>query len=84
MSRGRKKTTHTQGVVARVKWEVVANDMGYTGVYASGSDTAIIRLSQTSILLDSSVGLFPSLAVKFIMDGRMSENLFAMPNFIGT
>jgi len=45
MKRNRLKTTHTQGVVAKIKWEVVENDMGYTGLYKDGSETAIMRLS---------------------------------------
>lgn len=58
--------------------------MGYTGIYASGSDTAVIRLSQTTILTEHDEGLFPSLAIKFLIDGGQSKNLFAMPNFKGT
>lgn len=85
MRGGRQKTTHTQGVVAKVRWEVVeGNDMGYTGIYENGSDFAILRLSQTSNLIDSSPGLFPSMAIKFLISKVKSANLFAMPNFTGT
>ena len=69
MRNNKLKTTHTQGVVAKVRWEVVDNNMGYTGIYASGSETAIIRLSQTTILTQHSEGLFPSMAIKFLIDG---------------
>ena len=84
MRKNRLKTTHTQGVVAKVRWEVVENNMGYTGIYASGSKTAIVRLSQTSILTQHSEGLFPSMAIKFLIDGKLSKNLFALPNMRGT
>lgn len=80
----RLKTTHTQGVVAQVEWVPYANDEGYTGVYESGSDAVLMRLSQTTNLTDLSLGLFPSMALKFLRDGDEAENLFAMPNFTGT
>lgn len=84
MKKNRLKTTHTQGVVAKIKWEVVENDMGYTGLYKDGSETAIMRLSQTSILTEHSEGLFPSIAIKFLLDKGESRNLFGLPNFHGT
>lgn len=84
MRKTRLKTTHTQGVIGKVRWEVVDNDMGYTGIYENGSNHAILRLSQTTNLIDSSPGLFPSMAIKFLISGQRSANLFAMPNFTGT
>ena len=43
--KGRLKTTHTQGVVAQVEWVIIPNEAGFTGIYETGSDNAIIRLS---------------------------------------
>ena len=48
--RKRLKTTHTQGLVAQVEWVVFDNDQNYTGVYATGTDTAVIRLSESANL----------------------------------
>lgn len=81
----RLKTTHTQGVVAKVEWRPVSNEEGVTfsGIYEHGSQHAIIRLSEARNLTEASVGLLPSLALKFLIDYKKSENLFAMPNFTG-
>ena len=74
----RPKTTHTQGVVAKVEWVPVENDLGYTGIYDSGSDTVILRLSETNNLSEATTGLMPSMALKFLLNGRKSENILAM------
>ena len=84
MGKTRLKTTHTQGVVAQVAWKPVENDEKYTGIYETGSESVLLRLSQVSNLTTDSPGLFPSLALKFLRDGEEAENLFAMPNFTGT
>jgi len=78
MRKRRQKVTHTQGVVARVEWEVVG-DHGYTGIFGEGSDHAIIRMSEASNIVEASTGLTPSMAIKFLVDGKKSVNLFAMP-----
>lgn len=83
LQKWRKKTTHRQGVVAQVDY-VPTPGQPFTGIYAQGTDTAILRLSQTTNLIESSKGLFPSIALKFLIDGRESSNLFAVPDFIGT
>ena len=80
----RLKINHTQGVVAKVKWVPVDNGMGYSGIYAEGTKFAILRFSQTTNLTENSKGLFPSLAIKFLLDEDISLNLFGMPNFTGT
>ena len=68
MQKNRLKTTHTQGLVAKVSWVPVQGN-GYTGFYASQSDHNIIRFSQTTNLIDEvSQGLLPSLALKFLID----------------
>ena len=75
------KAAHANGLHAKVKWVKVANDLGYTGIYDTGSTTAILRLSETTNLGDWSKGLMPSLALKFLLDGQMSVNILAMPSF---
>ena len=83
MQKWRLKTTHTQGVVAQVDY-IPITGQPFSGIYAQGSDTAVLRLSQTSNLIESSKGLFPSVALKFLIDGRHSTNIFGVPNFTGT
>jgi len=79
IKKNRPKTTHTQGLVAKVSWiPTTTATTKYTGMYASQQDEVIIRLSETQMLTDESSGLQPSLALKFLVDGRRSDNLFAM------
>ena len=80
--RGRSiKTTHRQGIVAKVAWRVV--DSRFSGIYEHGSESVILRLSETRNLTEESDGLLPSMAMKFLIDHRRSENLFGMPNMTG-
>ena len=76
---------HAQGLVAKVEWEPVASDGvsagGYSGMYATGSDTVILRLSETENLGSWSTGLTPSLALKFLIDGIWSSNIHASPSY---
>jgi hypothetical protein len=83
MPAGRVKSAHTKGLVAQIEW-VPTSGHDYTGIYAEGTESALLRLSQTSILHENSSGLFPSMAIKFLLDGQASKNIFAMPNFVGT
>jgi len=71
--------------VAKVEWRPISNDEGITfsGMYEQGSQHAILRLSETRNLTEESDGLLPSMAIKFLIDNRKSENLFAMPNMTG-
>jgi hypothetical protein len=50
--RDRNKTTHTQGLVAKVEWVPTeeAKNEGYTGMMNTGSDHIIMRLSETNNL----------------------------------
>ena len=84
MKRNRLKTTHTQGLVAKASWEPVSNPYNYTGFYADTSTDNIIRLSQTINLTDDSEGLLPSFAMKFLIKGQSSQNIFGMPSFKST
>ena len=76
---GRLKTTHTQGIVAKIEWHVT--NPRFTGMFETGTDTAILRFSQTDNLHEDSKGLTPSLAIKMLINGMRSENLFGMPSF---
>lgn len=76
----RPKTTHTQGIVAKVEWKSTSDR--FTGFYAKDT-TALLRFSQTANLHEDSKGLLPSMAIKFLITGSKSENLFGMPNFTG-
>lgn len=84
INRNRPKTTHTQGLVAHVSWEPVENDLGYTAIYESGSDTVVLRISEMANLFEDSTGLTPSVAIKFLIDDQESYNLFAMEGFMPT
>ena len=55
--------------------------MGLTGIYATGSDHVIMRMSETNNLTYASKGLLPGVAFKFLIDNGKSENLLAMNNF---
>ena len=83
----RKKSTHTQGLIAKIEWKPVRDpETGatrFSGIYNEGTETAILRLSQTINLTEKSEGLLPSFAIKFLLDYEKSENLFGMPNFTG-
>ena len=79
MQKRRVKSTHQQGLVAQFSWIPVAGN--YTGFYAEQSDHNIIRFSQTTNLHEESEGLLPSVALKFLIDGAKSQNVFGMPSF---
>ena len=82
MPRQKLKVTHTQGVVAKVKWiPFQSPSYDYTGFYQEETENVLLRLSQTVNLTPSSTGLLPSLALKFLINGQKSENLFGMPSF---
>lgn len=66
----RLKLTHTQGVVAKVKWIPDGiNSAQFSGIYNMETDNVILRLSETTNLTTASTGLMPSLAMKFLVDG---------------
>ena len=81
MPEGVLKTVHTQGVMARVKWEPINGAAGYEGLLAESNNDVLIRFSETSMLHEESKGLMPSLALKFVRDGTWSDNLMGMPSF---
>lgn len=58
----------------------VANN-GYTGIYETGSDHVIMRVSEAQNLTELSKGLTPSAAFKFFVDGMQSQNLLVQNSF---
>ena len=77
----RKKASHTQGLVAKVEWRPVAGN-GYSGIYETGSETVVMRLSELNNLYEGAIGHTPSIALKFLIDGTESENIFAQYNLL--
>eukprot|EP00347_Sterkiella_histriomuscorum_P015747 403355834 len=81
----RSKYIHTVGNTATCKWTPVSNSEGYTGIFKSGSDHGIIRLSaakqpdytktKATEALDN---FMPGFGLKFLRDGVSSGNLVAM------
>jgi hypothetical protein len=70
---GRSKLVHTHGVVAKI--DLVLRDSPYTGVVGSGG-TGLLRASDAV-----GGGTFqPSIAIKFLVDGRPSLNYLALPS----
>ena len=67
----RVKTIHVQGLVAQVEL-VPVEDSQFTGIYGSGTDTAVLRISETGMLTEDSPGHHPSVAIKFLIDGIYS------------
>ena len=54
----------------------------YTGIFANGSENAIIRLSETDIVVPGvTKGWLPSFAIKFLRDSIYSANQFGMVAF---
>ena len=85
----RSKRVHTVGVVAKVKFETVANNEGYTGIF-TGSNYGLIRFSAaikpdyTKTTAAEALGNFvPAFAVKFLRDGVHSGNVMGMYSIVG-
>ena len=76
IKRGRLKVFHTQGVVAKVKY-VPEPENGLSGMLGEGSDTVLLRFSESANLHEESEGLTPSMAIKFLRDGTFSSNIVA-------
>ena len=66
---------HPHGALVPITWSVVSNSLGLTGVYASGSTSALLRLSLAG---DPASGFSPGFAIKFLIDGQVSANLIGM------
>jgi hypothetical protein len=88
---GRRKLVHAWGAVARFRFVSSKMPNGYTGIYASGADCVIGRLSMAT--KPTKTTTVPGLALKFFIsghesvdlqimnstDGQQSHNYFEMP-----
>ena len=78
----RKKLVHQQGLVAKAEYTATAAGKIYSGIFSSGDDSAIIRLSDADLHVPGvSPGWNPSFAIKFLRDGMASANQFGMIQF---
>lgn len=71
------KLIHTYGAVAKVKFNIT-NSTKYTGLFQSGA-FGIIRLSLAKLGLPYT----PGIALKLFVDGKKSQNMFAMYSLDG-
>ena len=81
----KKKLTHTKGIHGSVKYVPVEGNR-YTGLFASGVDYAVMRMSDAGFLADNitdTPAFTPSVAIKLLIDYQKSKNLFAQFNFDG-
>ena len=75
---GRNKFIHTYGSVAKVSFMPVSNP--YTGIFKSGA----IGLVRLSLAADPAlIGFTPGIALKFLINGESSLNIFAMNSLNG-
>jgi hypothetical protein len=77
----RAKLIHSQGVVAKVKLDVTNGDSPFTGLFKSGADYGLIRLSLAGKA--STTHMTPGFGLKFLRDGIDSANLVAMYRLAG-
>lgn len=78
---GHRKLVHAWGAEARFRFVSRKSARGYTGIYESGSDCAIGRLSMATKPTKSTT--VPALALKFFISGHKSENLHIMNSTSG-
>ncbi len=73
---GRRKLVHAWGAVARFRFVSTKAASGYTGIYESGADCVIGRLSMAT--KPTKTTIVPGLALKFFISGHESVNLQIM------
>ncbi|CDW86121.1 UNKNOWN [Stylonychia lemnae] len=81
----RSKYIHTVGNTATAKFTPVSNNQGYTGIFQSGADHAVIRLSLAKqpdstkpTPAQAEDNFIPGFGLKFLRDNTHSGNLVAM------
>ena len=86
---GRRKLIHSVGVVAKVAFNVVTKSK-YTGLFNSGSQNALLRLSaakdydiKKSSAKQAYNNFAPGFGLKFLVNKKISENLVAMYDPLG-
>lgn len=87
----RNKYIHSVGNVGTVKYTPVENNEGYTGIFKSGADHGLIRLSAAKEPSESKKtaeqafdNFVPGFGLKFLRDGVPSGNMVAMYDVMGT
>ena len=84
----RNKLVHQQGIVATGQFVVnptVVAEKGYTGIFATGSDSMLIRFSETGLHVDGiTTSMNPSVAFKMLRSTINSANQFGMVAFENT
>lgn len=78
---GHRKLVHAWGAEARFRFVSSKSASGYTGIYESGSDCVIGRLSMAT--KPTKTNTVPALALKFFISGHKSENLHIMNSTSG-
>eukprot|EP01097_Dermamoeba_algensis_P001616 TRINITY_DN1605_c0_g1_i2.p1 TRINITY_DN1605_c0_g1~~TRINITY_DN1605_c0_g1_i2.p1 ORF type:complete len:353 (+),score=93.61 TRINITY_DN1605_c0_g1_i2:76-1134(+) len=79
----RSKLIHGVGVHATFKWRNTGNHP-YTGLFQSGSNYGIARLSWAKAVdLKAGTPWLPGVAFKFLRNGRKSANFMAMTSLLG-
>lgn len=68
MPRNRNKLLHQQGIVAKAEFIPVENPI-YKGIFESGAQNVIIRMSESNLITNDSPSANPSIAFKFLRDG---------------
>jgi hypothetical protein len=66
---------HAHGSLAPVRFDVVANNLGLTGLFSSGAQYGLMRLSLAG---DPASGVSPGFGLKLFVDGQISANLIGM------
>lgn len=86
---GRNKLVHTNGVISKAEFKIT-NKNKYTGLFRSESSSLLLRLSaakpynpKKSTADEAYRNFAPGIALKFLIDGRNSENLVAMFDTMG-
>jgi hypothetical protein len=78
---GHRKLVHAWGAEARFRFVSSKSARGYTGIYESGSDCVIGRLSMAT--KPTKTTTVPALALKFFISGHTSVNLQLMNSTSG-
>jgi len=81
----RKKLIHTVGVLSQGRFVVKNNPKNYTGIFQTGADSIIIRLSLATepAVTDGAVVFLPGAVVKYFRDNVPSANTFTMYSLLG-
>lgn len=84
----RPKVLHAEGAIQQIRWEVVPNEEGYTGLFKSGSEYGLVRYSVAGpyehTKVNGDLGMIPGVAIKLFRDGQHSGNFHAMSSLKGT